>query len=64
MTSFADEFRQQRKSLNMPQDELAALSGISERTIRDFEKGRLSISLEKFLALAEVLGFDVKVEKL
>ncbi|WP_346845268.1 helix-turn-helix domain-containing protein [uncultured Rothia sp.] len=64
MASFAEQLKAQRKEFNMPQEELAALSGISERTIRDFEKGKLSISLEKFLMLAEVLGFEVRLEKL
>ncbi len=59
---FATIFRAQRKSLNMPQEELAALSGVSERTIRDFERGKLSIALEKVGTLAEVLGIDITAE--
>lgn len=46
----------------MPQEELAALSGVSERTIRDFERGKLSIALEKVGTLAEVLGIDITAE--
>lgn len=62
MSVFPEEFKRQRKKLSMPQEELAALSGISERTIRDFEKGKLSISLGKLLILAEILGINVKLE--
>lgn len=45
----------------MPQEELAALSGVSERTLRDFEGGKLSISLQKVLDIAEVLGLELKL---
>ncbi len=55
--------QEHRKALKMPQEELAALSGVSERTIRDFEHGKLGISLEKVMALAEVLGLEVKLEE-
>lgn len=50
-----------RKELRMPQEELAALSGVSERTLRDFERGKLSISLQKALDIAEVLGLELKL---
>lgn len=50
-----------RKELRMPQEELAALSGASERTLRDFERGKLSISLQKALDIAEVLGLELKL---
>ena len=53
--------RAYRKRLKMSQKELAALSGISERTLRDLEKGRLSISLEKAVAVADVLGLKIQV---
>ncbi|MFC6353082.1 MULTISPECIES: helix-turn-helix transcriptional regulator [Rothia] len=53
--------RAYRKKLKMSQEELAALSGISERTLRDLEKGRLSVSLEKAVAVADVLGLKIQV---
>ena len=53
--------RAYRKELKMSQEELAALSGISERTLRDLEKGRLSVSLEKAVAVADVLGLKIQV---
>lgn len=53
--------RTYRKKLKMSQEELAALSGISERTLRDLEKGRLSVSLEKAVAVADVLGLKIQV---
>lgn len=40
---------------------LLCLSGISERTLRDLEKGRLSVSLEKAVAVADVLGLKIQV---
>lgn len=53
--------RAKRKELRLPQEELAALSGVSERTLRDFEHGHLSISLEKVLAITEVLGLELRL---
>ncbi|WP_237187414.1 helix-turn-helix transcriptional regulator [Rothia nasimurium] len=53
--------RAYRKKLKMSQEELAALSGISERTLRDLEKGRLSVSLEKAVAVTDVLGLKIQV---
>lgn len=55
------DIRAKRKELRMPQEELAALSGVSERTLRDFERGKLSISLQKALDIAEVLGLELKL---
>lgn len=55
------EIKAKRKELRMPQEELAALSGVSERTLRDFERGKLSISLQKALDIAEVLGLELKL---
>ncbi|HCN39112.1 helix-turn-helix domain-containing protein [Rothia endophytica] len=55
------KIKAKRKELRMPQEELAALSGVSERTLRDFERGKLSISLQKALDIAEVLGLELKL---
>lgn len=55
------KIKAKRKELQMPQEELAALSGVSERTLRDFERGKLSISLQKALDIAEVLGLELKL---
>ncbi|WP_272879280.1 helix-turn-helix transcriptional regulator [Rothia endophytica] len=55
------KIKEKRKELRMPQEELAALSGVSERTLRDFERGKLSISLQKALDIAEVLGLELKL---
>lgn len=55
------KIKAKRKELRMPQEELAALSGVSERTLRNFERGKLSISLQKALDIAEVLGLELKL---
>lgn len=57
----SQKIKAKRKELRMPQEELAALSGVSERTLRDFERGKLSISLQKALDIAEVLGLELKL---
>lgn len=53
--------RKKRKELKVPQEELSLLSGVSERTLRDLEKGRKTVSFEKVEAVLEVLGLELRV---
>jgi len=55
------KIKAKRKELRMPQEELEALSGVSERTLRDFERGKRSISLQKARDTAKVLGLELKL---
>ncbi len=48
-----------RKELNLRQSELADLSGVSERFIREVEKGKPSTQLDKVISVLDVLGLEL-----
>lgn len=50
-----------RKALNLSQVELANLAEVSPRFMYDLEKGKKTMSLDKFLAVAKVLGFEIEL---
>jgi HTH-type transcriptional regulator/antitoxin HipB len=62
-TEIAKSIRQRRIDLGLTQLELADLAEVSERLIRDLEKGRLSVRIDKLLALLKVLGLEILIEK-
>ncbi len=49
----------QRVRLGKTQFELAELTGISDLTIRNIEKGKGSTSLANWLKVCDVLGYNV-----
>lgn len=49
------EAKQKRKKLNITQKKLAAITGVSEPTIVDFEKAKTSVSLEKVIRILKAL---------
>ena len=53
--------RERRKFLKITQDDLADISGISERTLRDIEKGLANPELESLMKLCEVLGLELTI---
>ncbi|OQB69125.1 MAG: Helix-turn-helix domain protein [Spirochaetes bacterium ADurb.Bin133] len=44
---FSDFFKEQRKKLNLTQEELSLKSGVGLRFIRDVEQGKETIRLDK-----------------
>lgn len=62
-TEIAELVRRRRQDLGLTQSELADLSEVSERLIRDIEQGRPTIRIDKLLALLEVLGLEVLIER-
>ncbi len=56
----ANALEARRKSLGLSQVELAGLAGVSARFMYDLENGKKSVSLEKVLAVATVLGFEIE----
>ncbi len=52
--------RAARKRHRLTQPQLAELAGISERTVRDIEKGSASVSFAAVIAVAAVLGLRVE----
>lgn len=53
--------RTARRRLGLTQQELADLAGLSDRTVRDLEKGSTSPSIGSVLAIARVLGLSIEV---
>lgn len=62
MATIAETLRQRRKDLKVSQEELALFANVSERTIRNFEKGETSTSLATVEAIANVLGCEINVK--
>ncbi len=52
-----------RKENGLTQDQLAALAGISERTLRSIEAGSGNPSFSAVLSTAEILGLRIAVER-
>lgn len=50
-----------RKRLGVTQADAAELAGISERTVRDIEKGKDSPSFAAYAALAHVVGMRIEL---
>ncbi len=53
--------RERRHMLNIKQVDLADIAGISERTLREIEKGTPNPELNSLLKLCEVLGLEIKI---
>ena len=53
--------RERRSMLNIRQEDLADIAGISERTLREIEKGAANPELNSLLKLCEVLGLEIKI---
>jgi len=51
-----------RKFLKITQEDLAEISGISERTLRDIEKGLTNPELASLMKLCEVLGLELTID--
>lgn len=53
--------RKRRELLDLLQPQLAAISGISTRTIQLVEMGKANPSLETLMKITEPLGFTIKL---
>jgi transcriptional regulator with XRE-family HTH domain len=51
--------KERRKSLRVTQDSLAQLSGVSLRTLKQFESGKGNPTVETLQKLANTLGMEV-----
>ncbi|MFP7365621.1 helix-turn-helix transcriptional regulator [Corynebacterium callunae] len=52
---------QGRKELNLRQAELAELAEVSERFIRDVEKGKTTVRLDKVIDVLSILGLEITI---
>ena len=65
MTDLGGKLRERRELLGLFQSQLAALSGVSTRTIQLVEQGKGNPSLDTLLQLADPLGlsFDLVLKE-
>ncbi|MGB5929396.1 MAG: helix-turn-helix domain-containing protein [Cyclobacteriaceae bacterium] len=54
--------KERRKFLRITQEDLGEISGISERTLRDIEKGLANPELASLMNLCEVLGLELTID--
>jgi HTH-type transcriptional regulator/antitoxin HipB len=62
-TNLSRILRERRQNLEITQLELADLAEVSERLIRDLERGRLTVRTDKLLAVLAALGLEMKVSR-
>ena len=53
--------RQRRQELRVTQEVFSLMTGISVRSLSDFENGNGGISLDRFLLITKTLGLPVDV---
>lgn len=61
ITEMAEAIRRRRTLLNFTQADIAELSGVSLRTIRDMEKGSGQSSLANWKKVLDVLGLSFQI---
>ncbi|KGN32967.1 transcriptional regulator [Knoellia sinensis KCTC 19936] len=61
-TELATAVRERRRALGLTQQETGELAGVSAKFIRDFERGKDSVRLDKLTDLLDVLGLALRVE--
>ena len=52
--------RSQRKHVSLTQVDLADLAGVSDRFLRELEKGKPTAEVGKVITLLSALGFDLE----
>jgi len=61
ITEVGHTIKDRRKLLKITQEDLADISGISERTLRDIEKGFANPEMETLMKLFDVLGLELTI---
>jgi y4mF family transcriptional regulator len=61
MATLGPEVRARRASLSLSQQDLADLSGVSERFVRFVESGKSTVQLEPLLAVLDTLGLELSL---
>jgi y4mF family transcriptional regulator len=59
----ADEVRSRRRQLQLRQEELADLAGVSERFVFALENGKATVQLDKVLAVLNALGLHLEIHR-
>jgi y4mF family transcriptional regulator len=61
--ALAAEVRARRAQLQLRQEELADLAGVSERFVYALEKGKKTVQLDKVLAILNALGLHLEIRR-
>lgn len=59
MKSYGESMREARLAAKLEASELAEVSGVSESTIRNYEKSERLLTLINIIALADTLGLTI-----
>lgn len=59
----AAEVRARRAALQLRQEEVADLAGVSERFVYALENGKRTVQLDKTLAVLNVLGLHLEIHR-
>jgi y4mF family transcriptional regulator len=59
----AAEIRARRAQLQLRQQELADLAGVSERFVYALENGKRSVQLDKLIAVLDALGLHLEIHR-
>ncbi len=59
LADLINTIKQRRENLKVNQDDLARLSGVGLRTIKQFESGKGNPTLQTIQKIADVLGLEV-----
>ncbi|AKU14862.1 type II toxin-antitoxin system Y4mF family antitoxin [Luteipulveratus mongoliensis] len=62
MTSLGESVRTRRRDLHLGQEELAELADVSERFVREVERDKPTVRLDKLTSLLDALGLELRVE--
>lgn len=62
LMQLADDVRSRRRALRLTQRDLADLSGVSERFIRELEHGKVTVRLDALSAVLLALGLELRAE--
>jgi HTH-type transcriptional regulator / antitoxin HipB len=63
VSDFNETIRLRRVSLQLRQDELADLAGVSERFVYALENGKRTVQLDKVIAVLSALGLHLEVHR-
>lgn len=61
--SIGSTIRERRRELGLVQAEIADLSGVSERFVREVEADKPTVRLDKLTALANALGLELTLSE-
>jgi transcriptional regulator with XRE-family HTH domain len=54
--------KSRRQLLKIKQEDLAEVTGISSKTIRNIERGEANPELKSLITLCDALGLDIKIK--